>query len=92
MLLGRDVLHTLPTSMWVHNGHSSLSALKHFSFLYCNVCHSPQDRQHKVCQYSIVIILYWRPGSAAEGNFNIKRKHLKFSLLGLSFELQKEAI
>ena len=92
MFLGRNVLHTLPTSMWVHHGHSSLSALKHFSFLYFNVCHPPQDHQHKVCQYSTVFILYWRPGSVAEGNFNIKCKHLKFSLLGLSFELQKEAI
>lgn len=55
-------------------------------------CLSPQDHQHKVCQYSIIQILYWRPGSVAEGNFNIKCKHLKFSLLELSSELQKEAI
>ena len=31
-------------------------------------------------------------GQFAEGNFNIECKHLKFSLLGLPFELQKEAI
>lgn len=87
---GRCAFHTLATStQW---SLSSLSVLKHFPSPYCNVLDSPQGHPHKVCIYSSVTFFFEDLGESQRETFDIERRNLKSSLLGLSFELPKEAI